>query len=221
MFTGLIQTTGSLQRRISKPNGEHLGFSCNFQNFELGESIAVNGVCLTLTAFSDNYFECDASSETLARSNLGTLPSGARVNLERALRLGDRLGGHIVSGHVDATGRIERVSPSGDSLIVSVSAPKSILDLVVKKGSIAVDGASLTVNDVSDNHFSFMLIPHSQSVLKNDFYKIGKIVNLETDLIGKYVQKLLSCTLPQSSGISRNENSVTMDSLRQAGFLGF
>ena len=221
MFTGLIQTTGTLERRLTKPNGEHLGITCNFRNFELGESIAVNGVCLTVTSFSEGYFECDASSETLARTNLGSLTTGSRVNLERALRLGDRLGGHIVSGHVDATGRVERVSPCGDALAVTISAPPSILSLVVEKGSIAVDGASLTVNAVDDTSFSFMLIPHSQSVLHNHFWAVGRIVNLETDVIGKYVQKLLSCTHTENSDIKSNQGSVTMDSLRNAGFLGF
>jgi len=220
MFTGLIQMTGTLKRHIAKAGGEHLGIECQFEGLELGESIAVNGVCLTVTSFGEGYFECDASSETLARTNLGGVKPGEKVNLERALRVGDRLGGHIVSGHVDGTCRVLRVVPSGESLCITYAAPRELLKLVVEKGSIAIDGASLTVNRVSDETFDIMLIPHSQSVLTSDFHKTGRIVNLETDVLGKYVQKLLSCTQSASGDISPRESSVTMDTLRDAGFLG-
>lgn len=208
-------------RRIAKSSGEHLGISCNFDAFVLGESIAVNGVCLTVTAFSEGYFECDASSETLQRTNLGSLPHGASVNLERALRIGDRLGGHIVSGHVDGTGYVKSVNPSGESLAITFSAPANVLRLVVEKGSIAIDGASLTVNRVTDADFEIMLIPHSQSMLSENFWQVGRCVNLETDILGKYVEKLLSCTNNERSGISKPASSITMETLRETGFLGF
>ena len=220
MFTGLIQMRGRLVHHLPHAHGEHLGLACQFENFELGESIAVNGVCLTVVRFSEHYFECDVSSETLRRTNLGGLRNGDGVNLERALRLGDRLGGHLVSGHVDGTGKVAAVTPSGESLAIRIEAPHELMRYVVEKGSIAIDGASLTVNAVERAAFEIMLIPHSQSVLEPDFWRVGRTVNIECDMIGKYVEKLLSCTHGASSDIEKSSSTLSMEQLRDAGFLG-
>lgn len=220
MFTGLIQTRGHLVRHVPQANGEHLGIACDFEAFELGESIAVNGVCLTVVRFSDHYFECDVSSESLRRTNLGLLRPGDGVNLERALRVGDRLGGHIVSGHVDGTGKIVSTHPSGEAIFVRIEVPPPLMRYIVEKGSIAVDGASLTVNGVEFSAFDMMLIPHSQGVLEPAFWQVGRVVNLECDMIGKYVEKLLSCVHGESSDIEKRCPSVSMEQLRDAGFLG-
>lgn len=220
MFTGLIQMRGRLVCRLAHAYGEHLGIACQFENFECGESIAVNGVCLTVVRYAAHYFECDVSGESLVRTNLGQLQNGDGVNLERALRVGDRLGGHIVSGHVDGTGKIASVRPVGTSLAIRFEVPERLMRYIVEKGSVAVDGASLTVNRVERDAFEIMLIPHSRGVLEADFWKVGRVVNLECDLLGKYVEKLLACTHDASGDIEAREPSVSMEQLRAAGFLG-
>ncbi len=218
MFTGLIETTGRIQRIEPVQEGVRLSISSTLKDYVMGESIAVNGICLTVVAFAHDAFTAEASAETLARTNLGQLHAGSRVNLERALRLGDRLGGHWVSGHIDGTGKIVRITPHGSAKAVTVETAPELLRYIVEKGSVALDGASLTVNRVDGKSFDIMLIPHTQAVLKDDFAAVGRTVNIEVDILGKYVEKLLACHNASQSDIKPASASLTMESLRNAGF---
>lgn len=163
----------------------------NVAELSLGDSVAINGVCLTVTEFTDRRFTVLAGGETLRRTNLGGLRLKARVNLERALAVGDRLGGHLVSGHVDAVGDIVQWRDLGANIDITIRAPASALRYVVEKGSIAVDGISLTVNRVDAQTFAVALIPHTVSKTTLADKHVGQKVNLEVDIIGKYVEKLL------------------------------
>ncbi|MBQ9816302.1 MAG: riboflavin synthase [Proteobacteria bacterium] len=218
MFTGLIETTGQIRRILPADEGVQLTISSSLRNYQLGESIAVNGICLTVISFDHDSFRADASSETLARTNLGTLHPGDEVHLERALKLGDRLGGHWVSGHIDGTGTIAHTTPHGSSLAVTIQAAPNLLRYIVEKGSVTLDGASLTVNRVDNASFEIMMIPHTQSVLAKSFTQPGRIVNIEVDILGKYVEKLLSCHNDKQSDIDSAPSSLSLQKLREAGF---
>ncbi|MCL2325550.1 MAG: riboflavin synthase [Proteobacteria bacterium] len=218
MFTGLIESTGKLIRRQPIDGGQRLGIACTLKQYQLGESIAVNGACLTVAAFSEDRFEADASGETLSRTNLGALTLGSDVNLERALKLGDRMGGHWVTGHIDGVGCIASSQPRGSARAVEVECDPGLLKYIVEKGSVALDGASLTVNCVSQNSFEIMLIPHTQRILKDAFFAVGRRINIEVDILGKYIEKLLSCTNPKGSAIGGAPAAISLDKLREAGF---
>lgn len=218
MFTGLIETTGRIHRIEPVQEGVRLAVFSSLKDYQMGESIAVNGICLTVVDFTYDTFSAEASTETLNRTNLGHLRVGSRVHLERALRLGDRLGGHWVSGHIDGTGKIVRIMPHGASKAVTIEASKEILRYIVEKGSVALDGASLTVNRVDENSFDVMLIPHTQSVLSEEFAMVGRIINVEVDILGKYIEKLLACHNADQSDISQRPSPLTLESLRNAGF---
>jgi riboflavin synthase len=212
MFTGLIEGQGEVLR-IEKKRDKALlwitpGFSWEVR--KLGESIAVNGVCLTGTAWVGDSFSVDVSEETLTRSDLGKLKIGDQANLERALRLSDRLGGHWVTGHIDGTGFIVRKEFQEGFVKLKVSFSESLRPFIVEKGSIAVDGVSLTVNGVAEKELDLTIIPHTgvQTTLMGK--KVGDEINLETDLIGKYVFKFLS---------RRNEEGPSPKSKVNEGFL--
>jgi len=194
MFTGLVEDTGSIARIHRKSDRAELVIrpkSMPVGDLALGESVAVNGVCLTVTTTDSNTFSVLAGAETLRRTNLGELGHSSIVNLERAMKLSDRLGGHLVSGHVDAVGRINSRRDMGANLEFNISLSSEVRSYVVEKGSIAVDGISLTVNRVDDNSFSVALIPHTAHVTTLGQKAVGRTVNLEVDIIGKYVEKLL------------------------------
>jgi riboflavin synthase len=193
MFTGLIQTLGTVRAldegdggRTLKVIGPSLG-----SKLEIGESVAVNGTCLTVTACGGDTFLFQVGPETLAKTNLGLLAPGDGVNLERALRIGDSLGGHFVTGHIDCTGTILEKSPRGEWLMVWFGYPPEFAELLVEKGSIAVDGVSLTLVDVQPERFSVMLIPHTRDNTTIGRKGPGDTVNLEFDLLAKHVQKLV------------------------------
>jgi riboflavin synthase len=185
MFTGLVEQMGEV-----KAAGTRLAVATALAaELERGDSIAVNGVCLTAVDISNGTFEADVMEETLARSSLGRLAAGDKVNLELALRVGDRLGGHFVQGHVDATGQVESIEQRDHSRVVRVAAPSEILRYVVEKGSIAIDGVSLTVVDVDDNGFSVSLIPETLERTTLGTVAEGDPVNLEVDMLAKYAVK--------------------------------
>ncbi len=198
MFTGLVEALGTLQRQEPDgAGGQHLTLAASFAaELVLGESVAVNGACLTVVALSADEFRVQAGPETLSRTNLGGLRAGDRVNLERSLRLGDRLGGHLVQGHVDGVGHIAERVRQGEWETVWFSAPRELAAQMVSKGSVAVDGISLTLVDVLADRFSVALIPHTLAVTTLGFKPVGDPVNLETDLFGKYVWKYLSSAIP-------------------------
>ena len=194
MFTGIIEGVGNLAAREDRGGDARFTFavgSLPFDNVQLGESIAVNGVCLTVVGFDDASFQADASNETLALTTLGALPVGAALNLERAMRPSDRLGGHLVSGHVDGLGRVLSVHDDARAQRWRFAAPVGLLKYIAKKGSICVDGVSLTVNEVDGEGFEVALIPHTVAHTRFAETKVGDAVNLEIDLVARYVERLL------------------------------
>lgn len=195
MFTGLIEGVGSLAACETRGGDVRLRIDTGtlpFGDVVLGESIAVNGVCLTVVAFAAAHFEADASNETLSLTTLGTLPVGRALNLERAMRASDRLGGHLVSGHVDGIGRVLSIHDDARAQRWRFSAPAALSKYIAKKGSICVDGTSLTVNEVDGDGFEVALVPHTVSHTAFSQTQAGDEVNLEVDLVARYVERLLS-----------------------------
>ncbi len=195
MFTGIVEELGTLRAIVPNATGAHLEIACQtvLEDAHIGDSIAVNGCCLTVVSLNADSYVVDAVEETLKMTALGRLAPGERVNLERSVRLVDRLGGHLMQGHVDGVGTLlSRTQQADDSVVVRIQAPKEILRYVVYKGSIAVDGISLTVAGLDDNSFSVAVIPHTQHVTALGFRQPGSPVNLEVDILAKYVERLLT-----------------------------
>ncbi len=215
MFTGIIQGIGTVVQKSPAGGGVVLTIEADFDltDPEEGESIAVNGACLTARNISGRRFLADVSPESLSRTGLGKLTAGSRVNLERALQLSDRLGGHIVSGHVDCLGTVLERKPAGDFTLFTFSLESSLTRYIVEKGSITINGISLTVNSCEGNHFSVSIIPHTLAVTTLGDLKQGDQVNLEVDIIGKYVEKLLLGTSQDAT------RSISASFLAEHGFL--
>jgi len=195
MFTGLIEGVGRLVSTESRGGDARLRIAVGtlpFDGVAMGESIAVNGVCLTVVAFDDAHFEADASTETLSLTTLGVLAPGRSVNLERAMRPTDRLGGHMVSGHVDGVGSVASVHDDARAQRWRFDAPAALLKYIAHKGSICVDGVSLTVNVVDASGFEVALVPHTVAHTAFGSTPVGEAVNLEVDLVARYVERLLS-----------------------------
>lgn len=209
MFTGITEVLGTIRRVESDGDGRTLTIAVPSwaDELTLGESVAVNGVCLTVVAHDAETCTFQAGPETLQRTNLGELSSGSRVNLERALRLGDRLGGHWVQGHVDGLGRMDERVRQGAWDFLWFSCPAALAEQMVPKGSVTVDGISLTLVDVAADRFRVALIPHTLAVTTLGFKQPGATVNLETDILAKYVWKCL------------RGGGLTVEALRQAGFV--
>lgn len=195
MFTGLVEGT-ALVKEMGKSSKEALltfeSRNVDLKGIALGDSIAINGICLTVVSYKGNMFSVEASQETLSKTSLKNLHSGSKVNIERSLKVGDRLGGHFVTGHVDGTAVIASVTPVGGSNEIWINTPENLLKYIVEKGSVAVDGVSLTVNQVTDKAFSVNIIPHTQDVTIIQNTKPGDVVNIECDIIGKYVEKFVT-----------------------------
>jgi riboflavin synthase len=218
MFTGIIQGQGNIIEK--RPAGGGLVFTIE-ANFDLsdpveGESIAVNGICLTAKQIAGRRFAVDVSPESLNRTNLGKISTGEKVNLERALRLSDRLGGHLVSGHVDATTPVLERKSVGDFVLFSFAVPVGLGRYIIEKGSITIDGISLTVNSCDEHTFSVAIIPHTLEVTTLGKISKGGTVNIEVDLIGKYVEKMLS---DKSSGNKEAKSGINPAFLAEHGFL--
>lgn len=195
MFTGLVEGVGSLAACEARGGDARLRIAVGtlpFADVALGESIAVNGVCLTVVAFDAASFDVDASTETLSLTTLGQLAANRAVNLERAMKPTDRLGGHLVSGHVDGVGHVLRIENDGRAQRWTFSMPKPLLKYIAQKGSICVDGVSLTVNAVDSEGFEVALIPHTVSHTAFSQTQVGDAVNLEVDLVARYVERLIS-----------------------------
>jgi len=194
MFTGIVTAVGTLGGRAPRGPGARLDIRARFDDgpLELGESIAVDGACLSVDAIGSDGFEVDASGETLARTTLGQLRPGARVHLERALRVGDRLGGHFVSGHVDGLGRLVERRPLGEAVWMALRIPRELARFVAEKGSITIDGVSLTVNAVTGDLFEIVLIPHTLAKTKLGALQADDPVNVEVDLMARYAARLSS-----------------------------
>lgn len=213
MFTGIIEETATINAITAKNNSAIIKIAANkvLQGTKLGDSIAVNGVCLTVTNINSNEFEAFASYETLKLTTLGSLKSGTLVNLERALQLSDRLGGHIVSGHVDAIAELTSITERSEAYEFVFKAPKEQLKQIVKKGSVCIDGISLTVANINDDSFAVAVIPHTLESTNLKHLKTGDKVNIETDILSKYVEKYLFK--------ADNSSNISMDLLERNGFL--
>lgn len=193
MFTGIIEEIGIVTavRRGAVSSALTIAGGVIFDDLKLGDSVAVNGVCLTAASLASRAFTADVMHETLRRSTLGALQGGSRVNLERAMPANGRFGGHIVSGHIDGTGRVAAVRRDGNALWYTIAAEQAVLRLIVEKGSVAIDGVSLTVAAVGKADFSVSVIPHTAGATVLGERRAGDAVNLENDMIGKYVERLL------------------------------
>ena len=216
MFTGLIQSIGKVRSLKRQGDSAQLQISSNLANadLQLGESIAVNGACLTVTVWDNSSFTVDVSPETLKCTTLGQFRANHPVNLERAMRLSDRLGGHLVSGHIDCVATVRRRYQDQNAIRFEFEVTQEVMRYLVEKGSVAVDGISLTVNQVEKDMFSVAVIPHSLKMTTLKDCREGSQVNIETDLVGRYVERLL-----QSKNDLQNEQKVDLDFLAKNGFL--
>ena len=215
MFTGIIEEIGTVRRIEHGAKGARLTIQAKtvLEDTRIGDSIATNGVCLTVVSMTGDSFSADVMAESLRRSSLGTLQGGSPVNLERAMAANGRFGGHIVSGHIDGTGRIAATRRDDNAVWYTVETPAPLLRYIVEKGSITIDGISLTVAAVEQDRFSVSLIPHTAQVTILGEKGPGDTVNLETDIIGKYVEKLLR-PAPEPTG----SRGVTLEFLAENGF---
>lgn len=213
MFTGLVTAVGSVVSLSKSAKTARLKLSAPLADVALGDSIAINGVCLTVSSFEGSGFVFDISDATLKHTNLGGLKTGDIVNLEPALRASGKLGGHFVTGHVDAVGKIRKIAREGELIKIEISVPADIMQYFVEKGSVALDGISLTVSDVLPDAFTIVIIPHTQKETTIGHKKQGDGVNIETDIIGKYVYRYLN------RGAVAKEDSL-MKKLMEEGFAG-
>lgn len=212
MFTGIIEEIGKI--KSIKRGGSAVLITVSaavvISDVNIGDSIAVNGVCLTVVDFGSDWFSADAMPETLDRSSLGSLRSGSSVNLERAMPVGGRFGGHIVAGHIDGTGRITNIRNDANAIWYTITTDKKVLKYIIEKGSVAIDGISLTVATVDSTSFSVSVIPHTAEKTILTSKNTGDIVNLENDCIGKYVEKLMSA--------ENSDTNITKEYLAKFGF---
>ena len=218
MFTGIIEGLGTIVDNRSCNQGRKLTIAADGTLFgsKIGDSIAVSGACLTVTDINDQRFTVDVSPETLGTTILGALRNGDRVNLERALKLSDRLDGHLVSGHVDGIGKVTSKLTEGNAVAITISVDPSLARYMIKKGSVAVDGTSLTINQCDRNSFSVSIIPHTAKLTTINLKNIGSFVNIETDLIGKYVERFVR---PGDKKDIKSVNTVDKAFLISSGFL--
>lgn len=216
MFTGLVEEIGVVTSVLKGTKSAKIVIKAQkvLNHVQLGDSIATNGVCLTVTDFTSHSFAVDVMAETMNKTNLKNLVSGSKVNLERALRVGDRLGGHLVSGHIDGLGIIKDFEKEDNAIWVSIGTSPDILKYIIYKGSIAIDGISLTVAYVDEHIFKVSVIPHTKEVTTLLSKAMGDEVNLECDMIGKYIEKFLLWKEP-----SPPKKSMDMDFLKEHGFV--
>lgn len=221
MFTGIVEEIGGVVSVSKGAQSSKMTLQGNviFEDMHIGDSVAVNGVCLTVTSKMGNTFTVDVMAETLRRSSLGSLTNGSKVNMERAMAANGRFGGHIVSGHIDGTGEIESFVKEDNAVWVTVKTPAGILKYIIEKGSITIDGISLTVAYVDSHCFKVSLIPHTATNTTLLSKKPGDIVNLENDIVGKYIDKLLHFNEDaEGEQSSKKESGISMDFLAQNGF---
>lgn len=222
MFTGIIEGLGTIVGISSASQGKRFAIASDFplDGTKIGDSIAVNGACLTAVVIQGKRFEVDVAPETLEKTTFHKATVGERVNLERALRLSDRLDGHLVSGHIDGTGTIQQKSPLGNAVIVSIRVPESLTRYMIPKGSVAVDGISLTINKVAADGFEVSIIPHTAGLTTIGFKQSGARVNIETDMIGKYVERFVTPAPGREKSEQPSRRSgIDMEFLQKSGFL--
>jgi len=213
MFTGIIEGLGTIKSISSSGRGKRLTIEADFypDGSKIGDSIAVSGACLTAVTLDGHRFTADISPETVSKTAFANAEVGDRINLERALRLSDRLDGHLVSGHIDGIGIIRNRKTLDNAIIITIGVPESLSRYMIPKGSVAVDGVSLTINRCDTQSFDVSIIPHTAKLTTIGFKKIGEAVNIETDMIGKYVERFVS---------GNRQSGITMELLAKNGFLG-
>lgn len=218
MFTGIIEEVGTVKEIIRGSMSVKFNIKCLkiLDDIKVGDSIAVNGVCLTVVNLGKEWFSADVMPETVRKTGLGKLKLSDRVNLERALKLSDRLGGHIVTGHIDGTGTIVGICIEDNAIWLTIKAPKNIIKYIIMKGSVALDGTSLTVAYVDDRYFKVSIIPLTASATVLGTKKVGDSVNIECDIIGKYVEKLLDCSKAQEKSPKKD---LSISFLNENGFI--
>lgn len=216
MFTGIVEEIGKIVKveKGAKSSRLTIGGKVIFSDLKLGDSVAVNGVCLTVTGYTNEHFTADVMNETLLRSSLGSVKIGSDVNLERAMPANGRFGGHIVSGHIDGTGTITKIDKDDIALWYTIAAGPKVMRYIIVKGSVAIDGVSLTVAKVSDTDFAVSLIPHTAGKTILGLKKPGDTVNLENDALGKYIEHFLKF----ESNKKENKTAITKEFLTKAGF---
>ncbi|MFO7989858.1 MAG: riboflavin synthase [Thermodesulfobacteriota bacterium] len=219
MFTGIIESLGTIRRVVPQGDGKMLQVGCDLDlsDTRIGDSIAVNGACLTAVHLEKHAFSVDMAPETVARTTFKTAAPGMRVNVERAMQLSSRVDGHLVSGHIDGTGVITRMEKKSNALILTIAVDPHLAGQMIEKGSVAVDGISLTINQCTDSDFCVSIIPHTAKVTTIEFKQTGDWVNIETDMIGKYVRKFLTQTT--AGGPEKESTDITMALLAKNGFL--
>ncbi len=221
MFTGIIESFGTIKRIESSGEGKVLTIGCDidFAETSIGDSIAVNGACLTAVSLDGNSFKVDMAPETVDRTTFKNLTNGSRVNIERALKLSDRIDGHLVSGHIDGTGIISAIQQKSNAVIVRVEVSPELASDMIEKGSVAIDGISLTINRCSDNDFEVSIIPHTAKITTIGIKKVGDKINIETDMIGKYVKKILLKRSSKNDAFQDKSQDISMELLARNGFL--
>ena len=221
MFTGIIEGMGTISRIQAFERGKRFFLESDFSmdQTRVGDSVAVSGACLTVVMIEENRFAVDVSPETLDKTTFGRGRPGDRVNLERALRLSDRLDGHLVSGHIDGMGELTQKETRGNAIIVSIAVPAGLSRCMIPKGSVAVDGISLTINRQDRNGFEVSIIPHTAKWTTINLKKCGDPVNIETDMIGKYVERFITEKMAPETGENSGRQGVDMTFLKNAGFL--
>ena len=204
MFTGIIEEVG----RLKSFDGARIEISCEkiLSDIKIGDSISTNGICLTVVEFGENYFAADVMPETFRKTSL----ADKNFNLERALKVGDRLGGHIISGHIDGVGKISKIVAEGNALLINVTAESALLRQIAAKGSVALDGISLTVVDAGAENFTVSMIPHTREVTNFKNKRVGSLVNIETDILAKYIERLTDF---------KQKTTITEDFLIENGFI--
>lgn len=217
MFTGIIEELGTVKSLTKTQAGAKLLVESKvaYSDSKIGDSININGACLTIADIKRNTFSFDISSETVNRTNLGRLKQGECVNMERSLKADSRLGGHFVFGHIDCIGEIVSKEPQGEFVKIKIELPRPNADYLVEKGSVCVDGISLTINTLGDKSFTVMLIPHTLSNTTLGYKKAGDYVNIEVDILAKYIERLMKKTSEKPA----RQSSVTKDLLREYGFI--
>jgi len=221
MFTGIIEGLGTIRAMRSSDRGRRLVIESDFglDGSKVGDSISVSGACLTMVKLDGKRFDVDVSPETLQKTTFGSAKVGQRVNLERALRLSDRIDGHLVSGHIDGMGTLSQRENLGNSIVVSIDVPEYLTRYMISKGSVAVDGISLTINACETKSFSVSIIPHTATVTTIDQKNEGEPVNIETDMIGKYVERFTSGSRQRVDGNSSGPAGIAEEFLIKTGFM--
>jgi riboflavin synthase len=221
MFTGIIEGLGTISGISSAGRGKRLVIDTDFQlhQTKIGDSISVSGACLTVVKIEPRRFEVDVSPETLKTTTFGNAKIGERVNIERAMRISDRIDGHLVSGHIDGMGTIKHRQETGNAVIVTIAVPGALTRYMITKGSVAVDGISLTINSYGSNAFTVSIIPHTATITTIGVKDKGDLVNIEADMIGKYVERFLNRVSSRQNEETVEKTGIDMEFLAKTGFI--